>query len=293
MSYLEFLSISQWGNNDIIEKMLIFITSLKHPKVTKNVQNVYQLLDRSLRSIENQTKKDFLVLVVCHEIPILSKKYEFVKYLITDLAPPAETPEELMHHGGETSQEKEYKNNLIRLDRWKKYLDGLYFSKQYKPTHVMFFDADDYISSKIVETVTSGPKEKSWVIDKGYIWWEHDKYLVKTNKFHKICGTCFIYSMYIFSHLPVEKNEVEIDWYKDFLGGHVQVPSLLEKQGVILWPLPYHWAIYVINNWENHSANKKKFSFLIGRREILFWFIKIITSVIYLSKKIRKDFAIR
>lgn len=104
----------------------------------------------------------------------------------------------------------------------------------------MFFDADDYIASRIVETVTSGPKEKSWLIDKGYIWGEDDKYLIKSNKFHKICGTCFIYSMSIFSHLPPEKNDIKVEWYKDFLGGHVKVPSLLEKQGIMLSPLPYY-----------------------------------------------------
>lgn len=273
-----------------MRKMLIFITSLKHPKVTKNPQKVYQMLDRALESIENQTNKDFSVLVVCHEIPKLKKKYKFVKYLITNIKSPAETHEELIYQKGDTPEEKEKKNDLIRLDRWRKYLDALYFAKKYKPTHVMFFDADDCISSKIVGTVTSGPKEKSWVIDKGYIWGEHDKYIVKSDKFHKICGTCFIYSMSIFNNLPLKKNEVKINWYKDFLGGHVKVPSLLEKENIILSPVPYYWAIYVINNGENHSANKKKFSFLIGRGEILFWLVKIFSSVLYLSKKIKEDF---
>ncbi len=251
------------------------------------------MLDRTLQSIGNQTKEDFWVIVVCHEIPILSKKYSFVEYLIVDLPPPAESLEELMHKKDETVKDWEYKNDLIRLDRWKKYLDGLYRAKKYKPSHVMFFDADDYVSSRIVETINSGPKETSWVIDKGYIWQEGDRYIIKTNKFHKICGTCFIYSMSIFNNLPIDKNDVEIGWYKEFLGGHVRVPSLLEKENIILSPLPYYGAIYLINNGENHSASKRKISFLVGRGKILFWLIKTFTSVLYLSKKIKEDFNIK
>jgi hypothetical protein len=75
------------------------------------------MLDRTLQSIGNQTKEDFWVIVVCHEIPILSKKYSFVEYLIVDLPPPAESLEELMHKKDETVKDWEYKNDLIRLDR--------------------------------------------------------------------------------------------------------------------------------------------------------------------------------
>lgn len=97
--------------------MLIFITSLKHPKVTRNPKKVYQMLDRTLGSIANQTKEDFLVIIVCHVIPILKNEYKFVEYLLIDLDPPAATPEELMHQENETLQERDHKNDLIKLDR--------------------------------------------------------------------------------------------------------------------------------------------------------------------------------
>lgn len=97
--------------------MLIFITSLKHPKVTRNPQKVYQMLDRTLGSIANQSKKDFLVIVVCHVIPVLKNEYKFVEYLVIDLEPPAATPEELIHQKDETLQERNHKNDLIKLDR--------------------------------------------------------------------------------------------------------------------------------------------------------------------------------
>lgn len=273
--------------------MLIFITSLKHPKVTKNIQKVYEMLDRALQSIENQTNKDFLVIIVCHEIPVLKNKYKFVHYLITNLKPPAQTSESLIHEDNESVQESEKKNDLIRLDRGRKYLAGLYFAKKFNPTHIMFFDADDCISSKIVETVVSNLKEKSWMIDKWYIWEEGHKFIIKTKNFHKICGTCFIYSISIFNKLPANENKVKVNWYKNFLGGHVNVPWLLERENIILSPLPYYGAVYVINNWENHSANKKQLSFIISRKKILFWLIELITSVVYLSKKIKKDFNLK
>jgi hypothetical protein len=95
-----------------------------------------ELLERTLSTIEAQTNQDFTITIVCHEIPTLSRVFPHV---VADL-------------------------ELVRLDKGRKYLAGLYHVRQRHPSHVMFFDADDCLSPQIVDTVLSGEKYQSWYV---------------------------------------------------------------------------------------------------------------------------------
>lgn len=68
--------------------MLTFITCLRHPQNVKSVVTIMALLERTLETIEAQTNKNYHVIVVCHEIPTLSRAFERVEFLIVDFPAP-------------------------------------------------------------------------------------------------------------------------------------------------------------------------------------------------------------
>jgi hypothetical protein len=112
-----------------------------------------ELLERTLSTIEAQTNQDFTITIVCHEIPTLSRVFPHVEYVIVDIPPPAQ---DFAHIVADLE--------LVRLDKGRKYLAGLYHVRQRHPSHVMFFDADDCLSPQIVDTVLSGEKYQSWYV---------------------------------------------------------------------------------------------------------------------------------
>jgi hypothetical protein len=185
--------------------MLIFITSLKHPATVASKPTMIRLLERTLSTIEAQTNQDFRVIVVCHEIPELSASYSFVEYVMVDFAPPAADFESLNYNAeiDKDEQKRQKRLELVKLDKGKKYLRGLFAARKYNPSHVMFFDADDCLSPDITETVLLGPVDQSWYVGNGYIYSEGSAWIVqRKNDFNSHCGTCYIFSMSVFRDLP-------------------------------------------------------------------------------------------
>ena len=122
--------------------MFAFITSLRHPANVQSMPTMLALLERTLETISAQTNDDYTVLIVCHEIPPLSRVYPHVEFLIVDFAPPATDFGHLVAN-----------LEMVRLDKGRKYLAGLYHMRDRAPSHVMFFDADDCIDPSLVQTV--------------------------------------------------------------------------------------------------------------------------------------------
>ncbi len=102
--------------------MFFFITSLKHPLVTKSPALVYKLLDRTLSTINAQTNKNFRVIIVCHEIPKLSVQYDFIDYVIVDFPPPAKNFSDLVCGKSCDADFRENRHKIARIDKGRKYL---------------------------------------------------------------------------------------------------------------------------------------------------------------------------
>jgi hypothetical protein len=222
---------------------MAFVTSLRHPSIMKDKQRVYQLLERTLRSVCAQTNQHFKVIVVCNEQPEIGFTHPAITYLLVDIEPPVQSVEQMFGN-----------LDAVRLDKGKKYLAALYLLKGSNPSHVMFFDADDCVANTITQTVLSGPSDRSWRINSGYLYKEGASLLVRLpNGFHKRCGSCFIFS-YSMYQLPVDPNEIALDWIKKNLGSHRLIYDYLKQRNVTLYNIPYSAAIYIVNTGENHSA---------------------------------------
>ncbi len=262
--------------------MLAFITSLPHPLKMRSPETVYRILERTLRSVCTQTHKDFLVVVTCYEQPKLRFTHPQIQFLIVDFEPIKVNP---------TTEEERI--DMIRLEKGRKYLAALYYLRQLSPSHVMIFDADDYVSHRIVEIVLGSSSRVSWCIRKGYVYREGSRLIYKMSRdFNAHCGTSLIFDFDLFD-LPESIKDVREDWIKKMLGSHKLVHSYLAEKGIFLREFPGRGAVYVTGTLQNQGGDKPySYFFLKGWRRSPRKFLRSILAFRLLSAAIREEFTL-
>jgi hypothetical protein len=268
--------------------VLIFITSLRHPQNASSWDHVLDLLDRTLRSVCNQTAPDFKVIVVHNESSCLRSHSPGVIYHAVDLP-----PNPFYDHGSGT----EAGRNAFRWDRGQKYLAGLYRAREFTDTlarpYIMFIDADDCVSAHLTEFVNRSSQPDGWYLDQGFLYQEGDRsaYHLPAN-FSLICGTSHIIR-YDHFRLPNEMSAVDRDYILRALGSHVYIREMLAESGILLKPLPFTGAVYMMHD-DNHSRIHK-YQTLIenydkGRRA--FRTLRMLTRFRPLTKSLRREFGL-
>lgn len=152
----------------------------------------------------------------------------------------------------------------IRLDRGCKYLIGLLHAQKHNPDHVMFFDADDFISNRIAEFSNNQPAHNGWYIESGYIYDQASGALGVLDGFHMICGTSHIVNYRLFT-LPNDLSRdatqeqilrsVDHHYLFKIIGSHRWIAESLAQNGTALEPLPFKGAIYHVGHGENHNPH--------------------------------------
>ncbi|MBE9223794.1 glycosyltransferase family 2 protein [Cyanobacterium stanieri LEGE 03274] len=243
--------------------MLVFIVPLKSAKVSKSWYKVSQLLERTLKSICNQTSSQFKVLVVCHEKPIIQFSNSAVQYIQVTYDIP------------------EHPNKIVKglTDKGRKVLRGLVEAKKFNPTHIMLVDADDCVSSKLATLVEENPFCNGWYFSNGYKYLEGKPYIyIKRTRFYTLSGTANILKYDILDIPNHPEYNRGYGYYKFYLD-HQKIPDKMKAQNFPLKPLPYIGAIYTLGGGENMSGNEDilKFNWLNRRK---------------LTDKIRNEFAL-
>lgn len=233
---------------------LVFITSLRHPQ-NRNGSSMAAVLEQlvfTLRSVCAQRDRRFRVLVVCNTGQQAVFRHPLVDWIEVDLPPPS------------PQQRADFGMPLLRLDRGCKYINGLIYARRYQPSHVMFFDADDYVSNQLAELVAANPDQDGWYLDRGYLYDSADGTLGQIDNFNMLCGTSHIIKYSLLENkipdgvkgLGREEIERTIDEYflLYIIGSHRWVAQYLAENGHPLAPLPYFGAIYHVGHGENHTA---------------------------------------
>lgn len=230
--------------------MLVFITSVRHPYNSNSYLRVSELLDETLASVCAQTSANFRVIVVCNQIPELRPR-DRVEFVTVDFPAPSQLSKPT------TGMQ------AIRLDRGTKYVIGLIYAQRYAPDYIMFFDADDYISNRIVAYVDHHPESLGWYFEQGYIYRQNSNKVKLIKDFQKRCGTSHIFHQSLFS-LPSELNvrssleavmgSVDARYLFSILGSHRIAQLFYKNKGIDLKILPFPGAIWVLGNGENHSG---------------------------------------
>ena len=142
--------------------MIYFIIPLMSKRVANDWETVSLLFNRTLWSCYNQTDPDFKILVACHEIPLLTKKYddrvEFIQVNEKDCPVPKNQSEKMIDKG--------YKTHTLAMRL--RELGGGY---------AMMVDADDLVSCHISEFIKEHPNENGFYVKTGYVYFVGDNYM--------------------------------------------------------------------------------------------------------------------
>lgn len=229
--------------------MLAFITSLRHPDNSADYARVEALLKGTLMSVTNQTSDDFVVIVVGNKRPafVLPEKVHFVPVDFPAPAPP---------NGPNTEREP------FVWDKGTKIGVGLAAAAEFNPDHVMLFDADDFVSAKLVEFVAAGRKEDVWVVRDGLMYSRRRNVYVLQRDFNRSCGTSFVVPYTAYgkpASLTPHATQVEVadafgERLNRIMGAHRDAHLWYFQAGYNVASVPFTGAVYHVDTGENHSG---------------------------------------
>ena len=241
--------------------MFTFITSVRHPKNSFYYERVWDLLRDTLFSVCSQTDKDFRVIVVCNRILDDFSDNHRIKDHVEFVEVGFDSPS--LADGPVTGVP------ACNYDRGLKFVVGLIAAEKYDPEYVMFFDADDFISDKIVSSVKDMPGRMGWWFDRG-VYVQNYKITHRVG-FRETCGTSHILNYRtLITDISMDKLSVESSakdirdnvhpfFLKGVLGCHMNYETYffncydsLEK-----WP-NVTAAAYNMGTGENHSGKDSK-----------------------------------
>jgi len=156
--------------------------------------------------------------------------------------------------------------DAVRFDKGCKYTIGLLHARKLNPTHVMFFDCDDFISDRIAGFVRQNPDANGWFVKDGYRYNALSRkcYLMNGN-FHQICGTSHIIKSSLYdipADLPLNADQERIlnslgkEYLYKIMGSHRFIADHLRQKGTPLRPLPFPGAIYHVAHGDNWSLKR-------------------------------------
>lgn len=251
--------------------ILTFITSIRHPDNSHDYNRVWDLLRNTLRSVCAQTNKNFKVVVVTNKILDDFKNDSQIKNLeFVEVDFKAPGPKGVVRTG----------MSAIRLDRSTKYVRGLIHAEKYNSKYTMFFDADDFLSNKLVEHISNNDPlcfNSGWIIKDGFV--TNLKNIVPRSDKRSFCGSNIIFNTKLlrseinFSILNNSSTQDEIkkstnDFYlSKVIGSHLFSRVYFEKTKPRFLEIPFRGTIYYVGTGENHQkTNQEKLFFRKGKK---------------------------
>ncbi|MEM8831401.1 MAG: hypothetical protein AAGE96_18870 [Cyanobacteria bacterium P01_G01_bin.19] len=216
--------------------MILYSISLKSKQVSKDWNYTCNLLQRTVKSIYNQTDRDFKVAIVCHEKPELPS-YPGLIYHQVDFLPPKQSFLDMTQ------------------DRDAKELIGRKIGKELNADYIMVVDSDDCISAKISEFVNgkgqSSEPPDGFYADKGYIYYESSNKIVSKSELYKSCGS----TVAVKSELCDAPDSWDFDELVKFINeglffSHGDLVEYWRAKGKVFEPFPFESSIYVRTDFE-------------------------------------------
>ena len=229
--------------------MIAFVTSLRHPQNSADYGKVESLLAETLRSVCAQDDDDYIVIIVGNRRPAfeLPPKVRFVEVDFPAPAPPSGPQTDL---------------TSFVWDKGTKIGLGLIAAREHNPDYVMIFDADDYVSRRLVSFARANATRPGWVVSQGWIYSHSAGVYREIRDFHRTCGTCHVVTFDAYAvptDLTLDATQQQIsaaygERLSRILGAHRNARTWFAENGWELAPLPFHGAVYNVDTGENHSG---------------------------------------
>ncbi|MDO9439611.1 MAG: glycosyltransferase family A protein [Beijerinckiaceae bacterium] len=229
--------------------MLAFITTLRHPQNSVDYGRVEKLLLDTLDSVARQSAEAFVIIIVGNKKPDFALP-TCVRFVGVDFAPPAPPT------GAKTAREP------FVWDKGTKLGIGLIAAAEFEPTHVMFFDADDFVHRDLAATVERHRDHSGWVIRHGWKYSRARNCFVAQPNFNTECGTSFIIPFEAYGvprELTTAASQEEVaNAYGErlftIMGAHRDAESWYRSHGRQIADFPFPAAVYHVDTGENHSG---------------------------------------
>lgn len=225
--------------------MLGFVTSLRHPLNSSNYARVEELLHATLASWTRQDHAGWLGVVVGNRQPggELPDGVEFVQ---VDFEPPS------VVQGPRTGIP------AVLRDKGTKLAVGLNAARARGASHIMFVDADDFVSKHLASFVAAHQGEPGWTITHGWRYNSERRAIREhAGDFHLQCGSSHIVraDLYPDPVLPTRPTQPDLynaygDRLERWIGSHMFI-----HEDLPLAALPFHGALYQVGTTEAHSGN--------------------------------------
>ncbi|MDP5030967.1 glycosyltransferase family A protein [Paraglaciecola sp.] len=264
-----------------MQPVLTFIVPVRHHENAPNWNDTVHYLKQTLTSIANQTDGDWNCLVVANsssELPPFEDNR--ISLVAVDFDPNR------LHERGDATQEEFHES--FRFDKGRRVLSAMNSGKLGK--FYMIVDDDDFVHENLVSHAKSHPNANGWFINKGYVWGDQGKLLMKFDRFDRKCGSSLIIKSSVFDFSTFSEKEMKL-----FLGSHMFVKDNLKERGLGLAELPFYGAVYRIGHRNAHSSSKSLLrQFYINKKmfkspQILFARLGCLKVV---SQQIRREFAL-
>ena len=158
---------------------LAFIIPFASRKVKSHWNEACGHLRQTLRSIQNSSSGNYRVIVAGHEPPEFDVSFDSRFHFLS------------LNHP--TPSDHNYPPAFV-LDKLTKVAAAWnYANPTWNPKYVMKLDADDLVSSKLVEWLDNADEEAGYLIRHGWVWRSGSRYLLqRTEYFDRTCGSCLI-----------------------------------------------------------------------------------------------------
>lgn len=171
-----------------------FVIPMKPIHKSNDWESDCSVLSKTLESILNQTSPYYRVYVVYHDLPLFLKEDARIVYV---QSPFAFSEFDQVPHGEYLLKRfKTEKMTVRRWDKGRKVTYGSSLAVADQCSYIMSLDADDRVSKYLVahiEKTSEEGKKPRWVINKGYVFKEGTKYLIRVpEKLYMINGSSAI-----------------------------------------------------------------------------------------------------
>jgi len=159
---------------------LAFLIPFASRKVKSKWNTACAHLRQTLRSIQNSSSGNYRIVVAGHEPPDFDVSFDSrFHFLSLDHPIPSD---------------RNYYTPALVLDKLTKIAAAWNYAKTtWNPKYVMKLDADDLISSELIEWLDKRGGEAGYLIKHGWVWRSESRYLLQqTEYFDRTCGSCLI-----------------------------------------------------------------------------------------------------
>jgi hypothetical protein len=276
--------------------MIAFITSFRARALARDWDHNVMMLERAVQSILAQVHGKSCVVVACHEIPETPLARESrVHFLPVNFSPPART------------------NNDMCVDKVLKLSVGAHWARAQGYQYVVFTDADDLVSNRIVKFIADHSDENGWYCPAVMFYTYGGRFMRFVAFRGAFAGPCLIVRTNLlqfeappflgsWTKLVIADGESN---YLELLGRHGQMVNTLAavglgryreymtNEGYPLGPLPFP-PIVMINHADSTSlVGGGQGSYQpVGLHTVLRRSLKWLPSVRFLTRSVRNEFLI-